>query len=144
LVEKLVRLDVKRVREGVPHDLIDADDAMAIVTIFIVAIAHKGCIAIALEADQKHRLAGHGRYVDRAIEWDRQPRFDVEAVEGVDHGEVVALGLAHSAVGNRQVDSPLRVMARVSDRELIAWERATSGGIQTEPRLHTCENERGT
>ena len=139
LVEKLVRLDVKRVREGVPHDLIDADDAMAIVTIFIVAIALE-----ALEADQKHRLAGHGRYVDRAIEWDRQPRFDVEAVEGVDHGEVVALGLAHSAVGNRQVDSPLRVMARVSDRELIAWERATSGGIQTEPCLHTCENERGT
>jgi len=39
LIEKLVHLDVKCVRQSVPHDLIDADHPAVIVTLVFFAIA---------------------------------------------------------------------------------------------------------
>jgi hypothetical protein len=86
------------------------------ITLVFVIIAPASCVT-PVEADQEHRRTGHGCHIDRSIEGYREPRFNIEAVEGVDDGEILAVGLPHIAVHTRQTDSPLCVLARVGDRE---------------------------
>ena len=71
LVELLGALCVQGVRQRLPDGLVDADD-------------------VAAGPDQEDVRARDGREVDRPRERDRQTRLDVEAVERVEDGDVVA------------------------------------------------------
>src|SRR6266851_933558 len=86
--------------------------------LFVVALPVR-----AIEAEQKNRLAGDRRHVNRAIEGDAQSRLHVEAVKRVDHVEVLAVRLARSAVDQGQADPPARVLAGVLYGEAVARKR---------------------
>ena len=71
LGEQLVGLDVQRVREGVPHGLIDADDPARSLTL----------VERASKIDEKNGVALDRPDINRPIEWNRELRLQAEAVQ---------------------------------------------------------------
>ena len=79
---------MQRVGGWIPNHLVDADplnEAPFVAVRRIVTGAGK-------ELEEEHRVAGDRLNVDWTIERNRDSRLDIEAVEHVDHVEVLAIG----------------------------------------------------
>src|SRR5262249_11239516 len=96
------RLDVQRVGKCVPDHLVDPNDSATIVITLLAATLTSTLIfAIAqrtAKADEEDRVAADRGHIDCPVKGDGQPRLEVEAVQRVDDGEILAVGLAHRAV----------------------------------------------
>src|SRR5262249_8340315 len=79
----------------------------------------------AAQADEKDGGAGDALNIDRTVEGDRQSWLEVEAVEGVDDRDVLAVRRALVAVGERHVHAQAGILVLVRHREAIARKRPT-------------------
>jgi hypothetical protein len=128
LGELLLALHVQRVRERVPHLLVDPDD--------VLLGAH--------EEDGRARDSGE---VDRSRERDRDPRLDVEPIESVEDVDVRAIGRMRCAIRLRQVDAQsgdLRVVVDAVEvaRERLSRLRSGEGTSRKQERKRHGGNER--
>ena len=143
LLERFVRACVQRPRRDVPDDLVDTDPAAnARLTLEF------RCVAVARGADrglrgtggrlhQEDGVAGSCRDIDVAIERDREARVLVEAIELVEHGDVVAVGLVGDAVRRqRQGDPATGILSGIGHGESVAGERTGSRTGQVEQRVN--------
>src|SRR5688500_11422973 len=80
LLEELVRLHVQRVGGDVPDDLVDPDPAPG----------RLPAVPSAAQGDEQNGLARDASDVYWPAERNRQPRLEVEAVQGIEKGYVFA------------------------------------------------------
>src|SRR5262249_17072731 len=126
LIEQGVRLDVQRVGEGVPDDLIDTDDSSGRVAALIERAA---------QADEKDGVAGDALDIDGPVEGNGGSGRKVEAVERVEGVDVFAVRPAFVAIRQRQIDPPCGVVARVWYREPVTGKRPARPRVQIEERM---------
>src|SRR5262249_43266775 len=127
----LVRLDMQRVGKSIPDHLVDPDNSTTTVIAVLAATLASTVILTmvqrAAKADEKDRVAGDRGRIDDPVERDREPRLEVEAVQSVDDGEILAVRLTHGAVGQGQVDASSGVLTVIGDGEPVARKRACCG-----------------
>src|SRR4029077_20994319 len=107
-------LDVQRVRGDIPDRLIDADDLSA-------ALFRRRRVP---QLDQEDGVAVDRAHVDGAAEGHGQARLQVETVQRVDDADVVVVRWPRDTVRRREIDPPAGQLARIGNRESVAWERA--------------------
>jgi hypothetical protein len=124
LVEQFVRLDVQRVGGNIPDRLIDADDLAA-------ALFRRRRVR---QPDQEDGVAVDRVHVDGAAEGDGQARLQVETVQRVDDADVVVVRQPRDTVWQREIDPAAGQLARIRNRESVAWERTALRIAQIEHR----------
>ena len=127
LREQLVGLNVQRIREGIPHDLVDADQRIVLAVFSVERAA---------ETDQKHGFTADGVRIDRAVKRNRNACLQAEAIQRVDHVKIFAVGDAKRAVEVREVHPASGVMRSIRDGEGVRGERSGVGMRQVEERAN--------
>src|SRR5712692_6109362 len=120
---------MKRIRGGVPHHLIDADDLVLLTMI--------------LKLDEKDCITVHGIDVDRAAERDRKTRVKVEAVECVDDPEDVAVRGTYRAVGQGKADLESRNVGWIWNGKSVARKGGLLNNIRIKESLNASHRSRG-
>src|SRR6478672_5245278 len=101
LIQHLIRFGVQRIGGDVPNDLIDADESR-----------RTRSIAGVIQLQEKHGFAGHSTRVDGPIKGNRDPRLEVETVQRIDDRDVFTVVWVRAAVGQWEVDTAPREVAR--------------------------------
>ena len=129
LEQRLVGPRVEGASCRIPDDLVDADrtaDSGAVLDDLLVVLARRARrrVAHALGKLHEENGAARRRRVDVAVERDRDARVLVEAVELVDHRELLAVGPVRDAVRrHRERDPAAGSLIGIGHRKPVARER---------------------
>ena len=118
---------MKRIRKGIPHDLVDADNRAG----RVASRADR-----ATETDEEHGLGRSRIYINRAVEWDRKASLQAKAVQRIDHVEIFAVGYANCAVRVRQVHPASRVLRVIGNRKDVGGEGSRLGMAKIKERMN--------
>ena len=144
LVEQRVGAEAQLAGVGGPHDVVDTDGRRRrqpnVAGFEALVRARKDFLVPRkgiTQAHQENRPAGHARGIDVAIEGHGDPRNQVEPIEPVQDGEVLALRhLDRAVLRHREIHPPGGVLRVIRDREAIRRERAALGRPEVEEGMN--------
>ena len=142
LVERLVGAEAQLAGVGSPHDVVDTDGSRLrqpnVAGVEVLVVARKDFLVPRQGIPQTHqedRLVGDARGIDVAVEGNRDPRIQVEPIELVQDGDILALRhLDGTVLRHREIHPPRGVLLVIRDREPIRGERAALERAQVEHR----------
>ena len=144
LVERLVGAEAQLAGVGGPHDVVDTDGGRRrqpnVAGVEALVLARKDFLVPRkriTQAHQEDRLVGDARGIDVAVEGHRDPRIQVEPIELVQDGDVLALRHLDGAVlRHREIHPPRGVLLVIRDREAIRRERAALRRAEVEEGMN--------